>query len=182
MRSGARRPVVKRRATARRYIPSGLVVCGICGRRMAGNYNHGAAHYRCRFPAEYALANRIDHPRTVYVKEAAILPRLDEWLASSFAARNLEATLDTLAAVGAADLAAEARAEAARRKIEDCDSRYSPSTGRHSKRAATPSSSPDGCRRSREIGSAPSATSPAARPQSLWARRSCTWWGPSGTR
>jgi hypothetical protein len=32
----------------------GLMFCGEWGRKMQGNWNHGKAHYRCRFPAEYA--------------------------------------------------------------------------------------------------------------------------------
>jgi hypothetical protein len=49
-------------------------------------------------------------------------------------------------------------------------------TERHSKRAATRSSSRDGRRTSRRIRSGPSATSPAARPQSPWPKRSCGLW------
>jgi hypothetical protein len=123
-RAGAHRSQkLKRRTTNRRYALSGLVVCGVCGRRMQGSWNHDAAHYRCKFPAEYSLANRIEHPRTVYVREAAILPSLDEWLGSVFAPRNLDKTLEALTAVGAVNDATDARSEAARRKLEDCDAR-----------------------------------------------------------
>jgi site-specific DNA recombinase len=37
----------------------GVMLCGLCGRRMSGKWNHDQAYYQCRFPAEYALANRI---------------------------------------------------------------------------------------------------------------------------
>ncbi|WP_018215949.1 hypothetical protein [Salinispora vitiensis] len=30
---------------------------------MQGQYDHGDAYYRCRFPPEYALANHLPHPR-----------------------------------------------------------------------------------------------------------------------
>lgn len=66
-------------ASERPYVLRRLLRCGVCRRRMQGNLNHGEAYYRCRFPAEYALANRIEHHRTVYVREAEIVPRLDEW-------------------------------------------------------------------------------------------------------
>ncbi|MEU6429876.1 hypothetical protein ABZ860_28635 [Microbispora sp. NPDC046973] len=29
--------------------------------------------YRCTFPREYALGNKLDHPRNVYLREDAIL-------------------------------------------------------------------------------------------------------------
>jgi site-specific DNA recombinase len=61
------------------YILSGRIKCGMCGRRMQGNPNHGTPHYRCRFPSEYALAAEIDHPKTVYVREAAIVADLDRF-------------------------------------------------------------------------------------------------------
>ncbi|WP_414855641.1 hypothetical protein [Micromonospora zamorensis] len=35
-----------------------------CDRRMQGQYNHGDAYYRCRFPQEYALANQSPPPVT----------------------------------------------------------------------------------------------------------------------
>jgi len=36
-----------------------------CGRRMGSHWVNGLPYYRCRFPAEYALANRIEHPLNV---------------------------------------------------------------------------------------------------------------------
>ncbi|MFI6244432.1 recombinase family protein [Micromonospora sp. NPDC050795] len=34
------------------YVFRGLIYCAACNRRMQGQYNHGAAYYRCRFPQE----------------------------------------------------------------------------------------------------------------------------------
>lgn len=48
------------------------------------------AHYRCRFPAEYAPANRIEHPRTAYLRESAVTPALDRWLAQVFDRSQVE--------------------------------------------------------------------------------------------
>jgi hypothetical protein len=90
---------------------------------MQGTTAHDTARYRCRFPSEYALANTVEHPLTVYVKEEAIVPRLDSWIAELFNETNLDATCEALAMAGDADEESEARAEAARRKIEDCDQR-----------------------------------------------------------
>lgn len=124
MAAHARRPTVRKsRASRRCYVLSGLVWCGSCGRRMQGAWNHDAAHYRCRFPSEYALANRIDHPKAAYVRESSIIPELDRWLARLFDPENIDETIATMVAAGEVDEAAEARAEAARRKLADCDDR-----------------------------------------------------------
>ncbi len=37
-------------------------------------------YYRCRFPAEYALANRVQHPLNVNLREDAIIGQIDGWL------------------------------------------------------------------------------------------------------
>ena len=66
----------KPRAVNRPYSLSGLIWCARCGRRMQGNWNHDAPHYRCRYGSEYALANQVDHPKTVYVKEVGHRPRV----------------------------------------------------------------------------------------------------------
>ena len=39
-----------RRRRAGSYVLAGLLRCGICGRRMQGQWNHGRAYYRCKFP------------------------------------------------------------------------------------------------------------------------------------
>jgi len=90
---------------------------------MQGTCAHEAARYRCKFPAEYALANRLDHLKAAYVRESSIVPKRDEWLAQLFDDANLDATCEALAMAGEYDEGAEVRAEAARRKIADCDSR-----------------------------------------------------------
>jgi site-specific DNA recombinase len=48
------------------YALRGCVWCGICDRRMQSHWVNDAPYYRCRFPAEYALANRVQHPVNVY--------------------------------------------------------------------------------------------------------------------
>ena len=124
MAAHAHRPTTRKSPVGRRcYVLSGLVRCGLCGRRMQGSWNHEAAHYRCKFPAEYALANKIDHPRTAYVRESAIMPELDAWLARLFDRKHLTATVEAMVAAGGPDDASEAASEAARRKLADCDDR-----------------------------------------------------------
>jgi site-specific DNA recombinase len=67
--------------------------------------------------------NKVEHPKTVYVREEAIVLPLDSWIASLFSPANLVATCEALAMAGSADNAGEARREAARRKLADCDQR-----------------------------------------------------------
>ena len=104
--------------TRHHYALKGLMVCAACGRRMQGNWNHGRAHYRCRFPNEYAIANTIDHPLTVYVRENAILDPLDTWLAEAFAPRRIEQSLTALVDAQPDHTPA---VDAARRAITECE-------------------------------------------------------------
>ena len=93
------RQIVKRpHASPRPYVLRGLLYCGICERRMQGTWNNHQTYYRCMFPSQYALANKIDHPRTVYLREIEVLPKLDDWLTRTLDPAHLPATLDDLAA------------------------------------------------------------------------------------
>jgi site-specific DNA recombinase len=104
----------------RRYLLSGLLHCGLCGRRMQGQWNHDSAYYRCKYPADYPDAGT-EHPRSVYVKEAAVIPGLDGWLASLFDGDHVDATAAQLAGVSEPDPAAERREAELRDAIRDCD-------------------------------------------------------------
>jgi site-specific DNA recombinase len=70
-------------AAGRQYVLAGILHCGTCGRRMQGQWNHDRAYYRCRFRADYAVGDGI-HPKSVYVKEDAVIPGLDACLATLF--------------------------------------------------------------------------------------------------
>jgi site-specific DNA recombinase len=85
------------------YILRGSVLCGVCQRRMQGQHSHGVAYYRCRFPVEYALANRVDHPRNVILREDVVIPPLDAWLSDLFAPDRRDAVIAEMAAVAAAE-------------------------------------------------------------------------------
>ena len=115
----------KRHRTKRTYLLSGLVLCAVCGHRMQGNANHGENHYRCRFPRDFAPPPGMDHPPTVYLREAALVPRLDEWIATLFAPENLDETCRALAAAAGPARTDGARVKAAERKLADCDKRLS---------------------------------------------------------
>ncbi|WP_337588129.1 zinc ribbon domain-containing protein [Salinispora pacifica] len=86
-----------RQRTRNPYVFRGIIYCAACDRRMQGQYNHGDAYYRCRFPQEYALANHLPHPRNVYLREDALTDPLDTWLASAFAPQRLEHTITAMA-------------------------------------------------------------------------------------
>ncbi len=72
------------RATPRIYVLRRRLRCGLCTRRMEAHWIHQQPYYRCTFPTEYAAAKHLDHPRTVYLREADLLPHLDGWIAHLF--------------------------------------------------------------------------------------------------
>lgn len=126
--SRTRNPAARQpRATPRPYVLRGLMFCGLCNRRMQGSWNNGQSHYRCVFPQQYALANKVDHPRSLYLREAQVLRPLDTWLAEAFAPSNLARAITALHVNQ--DLRArpsgpeQARRDEAQRTIADCDAR-----------------------------------------------------------
>ncbi|WP_268241236.1 zinc ribbon domain-containing protein [Lentzea pudingi] len=63
---------------------AGLVVCGLCGRRMDGHWVHGRAGYRCRHGFTSAKRRSDGEPRNLYVREDRLLealPHLLGWTA-----------------------------------------------------------------------------------------------------
>jgi len=70
-----------------------------------------------------ALANRVSHPKNVYLREADVLGRVDDWLAELFGPARIDTTLSQLTEQAAQlqDLAALDRAEAARTRIAEYD-------------------------------------------------------------
>ncbi|MFF2651053.1 recombinase family protein [Streptomyces sp. NPDC058045] len=84
-----RRPQRAAAPVARPYSLRGLVRCARCNRLMQGTWNNEEPYYRCRFPAEYSTANRIDHPRNVYLREQTVLGPLISWLRASCSPRLL---------------------------------------------------------------------------------------------
>jgi site-specific DNA recombinase len=65
---------------------------------MQSHWANSAPYYRCRFPAEYALANRITHPPNVCLREDAILADVDGWLTREFGPHRLRETIADLVA------------------------------------------------------------------------------------
>jgi site-specific DNA recombinase len=102
------------------YVLRGIVYCGICHRKMEGSWNNNAPYYRCRFPEKYALANKVQHPRNVYLREGALLPRLDAWLCRYFAPHRRAETVAMIAAAqgGASE---DSTTVLAQQTIDECD-------------------------------------------------------------
>ena len=60
----------------RRYRLSGLLRCGICGRRAESCWSNGRPAYRCRHGHSSASAPDPGRPKNLYIREDRILPRL----------------------------------------------------------------------------------------------------------
>jgi DNA invertase Pin-like site-specific DNA recombinase len=60
----------------RRYALAGLVVCGLCGRRMDAHWVHGRPAYRCRHGFNSASTRPPDKPANTYVREDVVLKTL----------------------------------------------------------------------------------------------------------
>lgn len=101
------------------YALRGCVWCGLCGRRMGSHWVNGLPYYRCRFPAEYALANRIEHPLNVSFRESLVIGKVDHWLAREFTPHRLTETIRELAQGIPADTSDGSRE--AKRRIAECD-------------------------------------------------------------
>ena len=116
-----RGPTVRKPHPARRpYALRGVLACGICHRRMQGTWTNDAPYYRCRFPDEYALANKIKHPRNVYLREDALLPALDRWLGKYFAPHHRDDTIATILAAQGSE-GEDTTALVAHQTITECD-------------------------------------------------------------
>ncbi|WP_239342452.1 recombinase family protein, partial [Frankia sp. CiP3] len=119
--SGPREP----KRTRHPYQLRGLMHCGLCRRRMQGSWNNGKPHYRCVYPDQYALANHVHHPRSIYVREELIVPHLDRWLARAFSPARLPTTIAAVTAAqdDEATITHDAGLDRARRTIADCDAK-----------------------------------------------------------
>lgn len=92
---------------------------------MQGQWSHEEAYYRCRFPQEYALANRVEHPSHVYLREKWMIGPVGNWLAKIFLPQRLDESIDLLAAKALEEHADTAAASAVRARIADCDAKLS---------------------------------------------------------
>jgi site-specific DNA recombinase len=60
----------------RRYQLAGLLMCGVCGRRMESAWSNGKPAYRCRHGHTTASLPDPDRPKKAHIREDRILPHL----------------------------------------------------------------------------------------------------------
>jgi site-specific DNA recombinase len=104
----------------RPYQLRGCVWCGVCGRRMQSHWVNETAYYRCRFPAEYALANRVQHPRSITLREGLIVGEVDQRLAREFRPHRMTETIRDLFDNQPGEHQSASQVQAAG-KIAECD-------------------------------------------------------------
>jgi site-specific DNA recombinase len=105
------------------YIFKSLIICGACGRKMQGQHSHGVAYYRCRYPQEYALTNKINHPRNVIMREEILIRPLDTWLVQEFGPRQRRHTIAKLVDQATTDVPTPAPTALVGPTIAECDAK-----------------------------------------------------------
>ncbi|MFN0029302.1 MAG: recombinase family protein [Acidimicrobiales bacterium] len=121
--AAGQRAAIRKERTRHPYVLSGLMRCGLCQRKMQASWNHGTAYYRCKFPSEYAVAED-KHAKTVYVREDAVLPRLDEWICELFDEMHFEGTCASLASAGEIEPDEDPGRELVlRRQLKECEAK-----------------------------------------------------------
>lgn len=132
-------------AEGRHYILSGLVHCSVCKRRMQAQWNHGRAYYRCRFPDDYPF-EQYEHPKSLYVRDKALVTGLDRWLASLVDDDHIDHTCEMLGGSSERDRDNEEREGRLRQQIEDWTA-GSTATGVSSTKAVRSQAWPNGSAR-----------------------------------
>lgn len=56
-----------------RYQLTGIVICGLCGRRLEGHWAHGRARYRCRHGYTSASDVELERAKVLYVRQDQIV-------------------------------------------------------------------------------------------------------------
>ncbi|WIX92610.1 recombinase family protein [Amycolatopsis sp. DG1A-15b] len=118
----ARRAERGARSTARTYLLRGLLRCGACHRKMQGATIRQHVYYRCTArtmaPGSAALA---DHPKTVNLKEGAVVAALNGWIGRLFEPGNVDQTVAAL--LESAGGGRGSTSEAARHRLADAEAR-----------------------------------------------------------
>ncbi|WP_071803068.1 zinc ribbon domain-containing protein [Couchioplanes caeruleus] len=111
----------------RPYLFRGLITCGLCGRSMVGNPNHGRLYYRCKASRDFVRQHEVAHPPVLYLREDAIVEPIDRFLHQELTGGTLTANLRSLAdAHYRAQLAAhkaQDESDQLRRTITECDTK-----------------------------------------------------------
>jgi hypothetical protein len=139
----------------------------------AGQWNHGQPYYRCKYPSDYPV-DETRHPKSVYVRENAIVPGLDGWLASLFDEEHLDHTCEVLAGSDGFDTETEDRQAALGEQNRSCDERLERyrallerrRSGRHRREADLPKSNEsERPPRHSSVARCRAASSPTLRPE-----------------
>ncbi|MEV7624081.1 recombinase family protein [Actinoplanes sp. NPDC089786] len=103
------------RHTSHPYLFRGLICCGLCGRKMVGNPNHGRLYYRCTASRDFARQHKISHPPALYLREDTLTDPIDRFLRDELTGRTLA---DNLRQVADAEYRAALAAHDATGEIE----------------------------------------------------------------
>ncbi len=104
----------------RPYVLRGLMRCDLCDRRMQGAAIRKGVYYRC-LARTLAPGSRVlaEHPRTVNLRENALLDSLNAWIGGVFAPENRDETVAAI--LPSQDLPGEGagRHETAKKRLAD---------------------------------------------------------------
>ena len=88
---GSPRKHTKPREAAHPYPFRGILFCSVCGKRMQASFHEskrkdgtGRTLYRCDAHRTRALPSSMEHPTSVYVNQATLMPLLDDWIVREF--------------------------------------------------------------------------------------------------
>lgn len=113
-----------RERTKRTYALRGLLYCGLCNRKMQAHSYSDYIYFRCRYPDEYGLANKVQHPRNIYVRENEVIAILDDWLCKVLAPHRIKQALADSGGTDE-DSAADTAVLRAQAKIAECGTKLS---------------------------------------------------------
>jgi site-specific DNA recombinase len=88
---------------------------------MQSHWVNDAPYYRCRFPADDALANQVAHPLNVNLREDAMIGQVDQGLAREFVPHRLSETLRDLVAAQETSIRRVTGSDDVTRKIAECE-------------------------------------------------------------
>ncbi|MGP4024372.1 recombinase family protein [Actinomadura sp. 3N407] len=103
------------------YSLRGVIYCGLCNRKMQAHTYKDYVYFRCRYPEEYALANKVEHPRNIFVREHQVTALVDPWLAKVLAPHRIKQTIADLHA--AQEPPTNSAAIRAKAQIADCETK-----------------------------------------------------------
>lgn len=106
----------------RSYALRGILYCGLCDRKMLAHPTSDYIYFRCRYPQEYALANKVTHPRNVFIRETEATALLDAWLAKMFAPHRIKETIRDIAAAQQTNRP-DPRVLRAKAKLAECEAK-----------------------------------------------------------